>query len=127
MMALSNSLFAGNCGPHNLVGEWTRKTELAATPDVKCGETIVSEKTVFTFVYQGGKVSGTGSRVTVKSFKDKVCSSKSKSFAYPHAELISNGSLSIVSEDGAQVISDCDVSADRAKVKISGVVYTKTK
>ena len=122
---LSIQSFSGNCGPHNLVGEWTRKTELASTPDAKCGNATVSEKTVYTFAYIGGKVSGHGLRSTVKSFQS--CSAKSNSFKFPHAELLSNGSLSIVSQDGAQVVSDCDVSSDRTKVKISGVLYSKTK
>ena len=124
-MALSISSFAGNCGSHNLVGEWTKKTELAASPDTKCGNSSVSEKTVFTFIYKGGRVSGYGLRSTVKSFQS--CSSKTSTFSYPNAELSSNGSLSIISQDGAQVISDCDVSADRSKVKISGQVYLRTK
>lgn len=125
IMVLYTQVYAGNCGSHNLVGEWTRETKLAASPDVKCGNAVVTEKTVYTFSYKGGKVSGSGLRSTIKSFQS--CSSKTNTFSYPNAELSSNGSLSIISQDGAQVISDCDVSSDRSKVKISGQVYLRTK
>jgi hypothetical protein len=62
---LSVQSFADSCGPHNLIGEWTRQTALASTPDAKCGKTLVTEKTVFTFISSGGKVSGHGLRVSV--------------------------------------------------------------
>ena len=124
-MALPITSFAGNCGPQNLVGVWISETRLAASPDAKCGNAVVNEKTVYSFTYAGKKVSGSGLRTTVKSFQS--CAAKTKLFKYPHAELLSSGSLSIVSEDGAQVVSDCVVNADRTQVKISGVVYLKTK
>lgn len=129
VIAISSQSFAGNCGFHNLVGEWTRTTELASTPDPKCGAAVQSEKTIFTFVSKaGGKVSGSGLRVTVKTFKNSnFCSPKTNTFNYPFVELISNGRLSIVSENGAQAISNCDVSSDRSKLKIGNVAYLRIK
>lgn len=129
IFVLSSRSFAGNCGFQNLVGEWTRKTELAAASDAQCGESVESEKTVFNFINKGGgKVLGSGSRVTIRTFQKKTdCSPKSKTFKYPYVELISNGSLSIMSENGAQVISDCNVSTDKSKLKIGNNLFFKTK
>lgn len=128
ILVLSSQAFAGNCGFHNLVGEWTRKTELAGTPDVNCGETVETEKTVFTFVNKAGKVQGSGLRVTTRTFQKKVeCSPKTKTFKYPYVELISNGSLSIMSENGAQAISDCSVNTDKSKLKIGNNLFLRTK
>ena len=125
---MSTSAFAGNCGVHNLVGNWARKTELASTPDAKCGNALKTEKTFFIFVNKGGgKVSGHGLRETIKTFQNQNCSPKTTTFKYPSVELISNNGLSIVSENGAQAVSNCDVNTDRSQLKIGNDVYQRTK
>lgn len=127
VMALSISAFAGNCGFHNLVGEWTKQTILSSTPDAKCGDSKKTERTVFSLSNKGGKVSGLGLRKTIKTFENKNCSPKMETFEYPSVELISNGSLSIVSENGAQVVSNCDVNSDRSQLKIGTKIFQRTK
>ena len=128
VMVLSCQSLAGNCNSNNLVGEWTRQTELGAVPDAKCGEAMEIEKTVYAFVYKNGKVLGSGSRATAKTFKkNSPCAPKTKMFRFPYVELLTNGSLSIMSENGAQAISDCNVSSDRSKVKIGINQYVRTK
>lgn len=123
LTVLSAQSFADSCGPHNLVGEWTRQTVLASTPDAKCGETLVTETTVYTFVAVGNEVSGRGVQTSVKSFKNQKCSSISKPTKHLSATLLSSKKLSLSLGDGAQVIADCDVSSDRSKLKINGNVY----
>lgn len=125
---LSIQSFAGNCNSHNLIGEWTSKTELALAPHSVCGKAIKNEKTVFTFVNKAGKLSGQGVNVTVTAFQNqKSCSPVTKTLKYPFVELYSNGSLGIMSENGAQVISDCTVSSDRSKLKLGNHLYQRTK
>lgn len=126
VIVISIPAFAGNCGFHNLVGEWVRKTELASSPDAKCGNSVKTEKTIFVLVNKGGgKVYGHGQRESIKTFQNKNCSPKMTTFKYPHVELISNGSLSIVSENGAQAVSQCDVNTDRSQLKIGIEVYQR--
>lgn len=128
ILALAIPVLAGDCGFHNLVGEWTSTTKLASTPDAKCGDVIKTEKTVFVFMNKGGgKVSGNGSRVSTKNYHNQNCSPKMTTFRYPSIELISNGDLSIVSENGAQAISTCNVNSDRSQLKIGSEVYQRTK
>lgn len=125
---LSAPSFAGNCNSQNLVGEWTSKTESALAPHSVCGKTVKNEKTVFTFINKAGKFSGQGVNVTVTAFQNqKSCSPTTKTFKYPFVELYSDGRLSIISEVGAQVISDCAVSSDRSKLKLGNNLYQRTK
>lgn len=125
---LSIQSFAGNCNSQNLIGEWTSKTELALAPHVTCGKTVKNEKTVFAFVTKAGKLSGHGVNITVTAFQNqKSCSPVTKTSKYPFVELYSNGSLGIMSENGAQVISYCTVSSDRSKLKLGNHLYQRTK
>lgn len=125
---LSTQALAGNCNSQNLIGEWTSKTESALAPHSVCGKTIKNEKTVFTFVNKAGKFSGQGVNVTVTAFQNqKSCSPTTKTLKYPFVELYSNGSLGIMSEVGAQVVSDCTVSSDRSKLKLGNQQYQRTK
>lgn len=127
-IVLSIQSVAGNCGSQNLIGEWTSKTELALAPHSVCGKAVKTEKTVFTFVKKAGKFFGSGVNVTVTTFQNqKSCSPMTKTSKYPFVELYSNGSLGIMSEDGAQVISDCAVSSDRSKLKLGNQLYQRTK
>lgn len=127
-MVLSSTAYAGNCTAQNLVGEWTRQTELAAAPDAKCGVAREVEKTVYNFVYKNGKVLGSGSRATAKTFqKNSPCAPKIRTSKYPYVELFANGTLSIVSENGAQAISECHVTSDRSNLKIGIHLYHRTK
>lgn len=127
-IVLSVPSVADYCSSNNLIGEWTNKTELASVPHPTCGETAKNEKTVFTFVNKAGKFSGYGVNVRVTNFKNQTsCSPITKTLKYPFVELYSNGSLGIMSEDGAQVISDCAVSSDRSKLKLGNHLYQRTK
>lgn len=127
-LILSVPSFAGHCSSSNLVGEWTSKTESALAPHSVCGKTIKNEKTVFTFMNKAGKISGHGVNVTVTAFQNqKSCSPVTKTSKYPFVELYSNGSLGIMSDNGAQVISECTVSSDRSKLKLGNSVYQRTK
>lgn len=127
ILVLSIPSFAGNCDSQNLIGEWTGKTDLASTPHPVCGKTVKHEKTVFTFVKKGGKFSGHGVNVTVTTYENQKCSPITKTLKYPFVELYSNGSLGIMSDSGAQAISDCSVSSDRSKLKLSNQQYQRTK
>ncbi|WP_409479759.1 hypothetical protein [Pseudobdellovibrio sp. HCB154] len=125
---LSIQSVAGNCNSQNLVGEWTSRTESALTPHSVCGKAVKNEKTVFTFMNKAGKFSGHGVNVTVTAFQNqKSCSPTTKTLKYPFVELYTNGSLGIMSEIGAQVIADCVVSSDRAKLKLGSNLYQRTK
>lgn len=125
---LSIQAFAGNCNSQSLIGEWTTKTESALAPHAVCGKTVKNEKTVFTFVTKAGKLSGHGANVTVTAFQNqKSCSPVTKTLKYPFVELYSNGTLGIMSDTGAQVISDCIVSSDRSKLKLGSHLYQRTK
>lgn len=124
-LVVSIQSFAGSCDSQNLIGEWTNKTELASVHSV-CGKAVKNEKTVFTFVKKAGKFSGQGVNVAVTSFQ-KSCSAITKTLKYPFVELYSNGTLGIMSESGAQVISDCSVSSDRTKLKLGNHLYQRTK
>lgn len=125
---LSTQALAGNCNSQNLIGEWTSKTESALTPSSTCGKTVKNEKTVFTFTNKAGKFSGQGVIVTVTAFQNqKSCSPVTTTFKYPFVEVYSNGKLGIISEVGAQVVSDCAVSSDRSKLKIGNQQYQRTK
>ena len=127
-LVLSIQSFAANCNSQNLIGEWISKTESALAPHSVCGKTIKNEKTVFTFMNKAGKFSGQGVNVTVTAFQNqKSCSPVTKTLKYPFVELYSNGSLGIMSDNGAQVISDCAVSADRSKLKLGNHLYQRTK
>lgn len=127
-LGMSIPSFAGNCDSQNLIGEWTSKTELALEPHSVCGKAVKNEKTVFTFVKKAGKFSGSGSNVSVKSFQNlKSCPPITKTLKYPSVELYSNGTLGIMSQDGAQVISDCSLSSDRSQLKLSSRLYQRTK
>ncbi len=125
-LVLSTPSFAASCNSQNLIGEWTAKTELASAPHSVCGKTVKNEKTVFTFVKKAGKFSGAGVNVTVTTFQ-KSCSPITKTLKYPFVELYSDGSLGIMSENGAQVASDCAVSSDRSKLKLGNHIYQRTK
>lgn len=124
---LSLQSFAGNCDSQSLIGEWTGKTDLASTPHPVCGNAVKHEKTVFTFVKKAGKFSGSGVNVTVTTYENQKCSPITKNLKYPFVELYSNGSLGIMSDSGAQAISDCAVSSDRTKLKLGNQVYQRTK
>lgn len=125
---LSTQSFAGNCDSKNLVGEWTSKTELALAPHSVCGKAVKNQKTVFTFVNKAGKFSGHGVNLTVTTFQNqKSCLPVTKTLKYPFVELSANGNLGIMSEDGAQVISDCALSSDRSKLKLGNTLYQRTK
>ncbi|MCM2352085.1 MAG: hypothetical protein NDI63_00610 [Pseudobdellovibrio sp.] len=127
-IVLSVQSLAGNCNSQNLVGEWISKTESALAPHSVCGKTIKNEKTIFTFMNKAGKFSGHGASVTVTAFQNqKSCSPVTKTSKYPFVELYSNGSLGIMSDHGAQVISECAVSSDRSKLKLGSNVYQRTK
>ncbi len=128
ILVLFTQSYADNCSSQNLIGEWTSKTELASAPHAVCGKTVKNEKTVFTFVKKAGKFSGSGVNVTVTTFQNqKSCSPVTKTLKYPFVELYSDGSLSIMSENGAQVASDCAVSSDRSKLKLGNHLYLRTK
>lgn len=128
LTVLSIQSFASNCNSQNLVGEWTSRTESALAPHSVCGKTVRNEKTVFTFMNKAGKFSGHGVNVTVTAFQNqKSCSPTTKTLKYPFIELYSNGSLGIMSEIGAQVVADCMVSSDRAKLKLGSNLYQRTK
>lgn len=126
-LVLSIQSFAGNCGSQNLIGEWTSQTELALAPHSVCGKAVKNEKTVFTFVKKAGNFFGSGVNVTVTTFQSQKCTSITKTLKYPFIELYSNGSLGIMSEDGAQIISDCAVSSDRSQLKLGNHLYRLTK
>jgi len=127
-LVLSTQSFAGTCDSQNLIGEWTNKTELASAPHAVCGKTLKNEKTVFTFVKKAGKLSGHGVNVTVTTFQNqKSCSPITKTLKYPFVELYSDGSLGIMSEEGAQIVSDCAVSSDRSQLKLGKQLYQRTK
>ena len=127
-LALSLPSFADRCSSTNLIGEWISQTQVALQPSSTCGKAVKNEKTVFTFVTKAGKVSGRGVNETLTRFQNqKSCSPTTKTLKYPFVELYSNGSLGIMSEDGAQVISDCAVSSDRSKLKLGSQLYQRTK
>lgn len=128
LTVLSIQSFASNCNSQNLVGEWTSRSESALTPHSVCGKAVKNEKTVFTFTNKSGKFSGYGTKVIVTAFQNqKSCSPTTKTSKYPFVELYANGSLSIMSEIGAQVIADCAVSSDRSKLKLGNDSYQRTK